>query len=128
MKLSPLPFAAALAAAMPLLAAVAQTSVPVPSPAASASPAAKPEQRNLTPAELRDSATEPGDLRPDRRVTPQVNIPISKNAPPKPAFVPATRGKTGPSGGIDDAAARCSALADATAREQCRDKLAVQGR
>jgi len=36
---------------------------------------------------------------------------------------PPPRATATPSGGIDDAAARCGALADAQARDQCRDKL-----
>lgn len=114
-----------LAAATPHF-AVAQTVAPVPSITASAPPAGKPEKKLLTPSELRDSATAPGDLRPERPVTPQVTIPLNKagQVPAKPVLNPPPRAKPAPSGGIEDAAARCGALADAKERDQCRDKLA----
>jgi len=115
-----------LLAAVPLPYAIAQTVAPPPSIAASAVPVGKPEKKNLTPSESRDSATAPGDLRPERRVTPQITIPLNNagQVPAKSVLTPPPRAKPAPSGGIDDAAARCAALADAQAREQCRDKLA----
>jgi hypothetical protein len=115
--------AASVAAAFTSIAS-AQPAASAPSIAASAAPTAKPEKRALSPAELRDSATTPGDLRPERRVTPQLSIPLNQNSPPKPALVPAPRATNAPSGGIDDSAARCAALADAQAREACRAKIA----
>ncbi len=106
--------------------ATAQTVAPPPGIAASAAPVGKPEKKLLTPSESRDSATAPGDLRPEQRVTPQITIPLNKagQVPAKAVLNPPPRAKPAPSGGIDDAAARCGALADAQAREQCRDKLA----
>ncbi len=131
MNLRCLALASALAAAVPLTTAVAQTAAPPPpGPAVAASVPlnTKTDKRNLTPAESRDSAPSAGDLRPDRRaVTPQISIPLNNKSgqlPPKALLNPAPRaGGTAPSGGIDDAAARCGALADSQAREQCRDKL-----
>ena len=117
--------AAAVLAAVALSSAMAQTSAPPPDLAASAAPAGKPEKKVLTPSESRDSATAAGDLRPERRVTPQISIPLNKagQAPSKSMLNPPPRATAAPSGGIDDAAARCGALADAQARDQCRDKL-----
>ena len=95
--------------------------------AASAVPVGKPEKKILTPSESRDSATAPGDLRPERRVTPQVTLPLTqagKAVPAKSVLTPPLRANPAPSGGIDDAAARCGALVDAQARDQCREKLA----
>ena len=124
-----LAFATALAAALPLSAALAQTSAPPPAATASAPLNLKPDnKRNLTPAEGRNSAPSAGDLQPDRRaVTPQISIPLNNKAgqlPPKALLIPPPRaGAPAPSGGIDDSAARCGALADAPAREQCLSKL-----
>jgi len=117
--------AAALLATVALPSAIAQTSASAPSVAASAATVGKPEKKVLTPSESRDSATAAGDLRPERRVTPQISIPLNKagQAPSKSMLNPPPRATAAPSGGIDDAAARCGALADAQARDQCRDKL-----
>ena len=126
MKTCCLAFAATVAVLAPLSGALAQASAPLPGAAASVPLTGKPETRTLSPTELRDSAPTAGALRPeDSRVAPQVSIPLNKagQAPAKSMFVPAPRAKTAPSGGIDDAAARCGALADAQARDQCRDKL-----
>lgn len=100
-------------------------SAPLPGPVASAPRVAKPPPRLMSPAETRDSATMPGELRPDQPAKPQINIPFGKSAdaPPKPAARGASR--TGPAG-INDAVARCEAMADATERTKCRDGLARQ--
>lgn len=122
-------------AALPLCGAVAQTaatpskpaaSTPPPSLTASAPPSGAPEKRNLTPAEGRESATMAGDRRPQNPVTPQITIPLTKSGPasPKSLLSPPSRAKPAPSGGVDDSAARCAALADTQARDECRAKLA----
>ncbi len=121
--------ALATAAALVPLAAVAQTAAPpVPADAASVAPKAPPEKRNLTPTEGRDSAPKAGDLQPQQsRVAPQLSIPLNSKpgqVPLKGMVSPPPRAATAkPSGGVDDAAARCGAIADPQAREQCRDKL-----
>ena len=103
----------------------AQTPAPSPGPAASAPRDAKPRPRLMSPAQTRDSATMPGELRPGQPSQPQINIPFGKSAaaPPKPAARAASR--AGPAG-INDAVARCEAIADATERSKCRDGLARQ--
>ena len=118
----------AIAAALLALAsvgAVAQTPAPLPGPVASAPGAGKPPPRLMSPAETRDSATMPGERRPDQPARPQINIPLGKSADPpaKPATRAASR--TGPAG-INDAVARCEAIADTTERRKCRDGLARQ--
>ena len=94
-------------------------------PAASASaPAVKPGPRLLTPEEKRDNAAPADNARPEGTVTPQINIPLG----PKPAAPlklersrdPAARGT--PPAAIDDSAARCSALVDATERANCVER------
>lgn len=128
----------ALAAAPGFASAQATTQVTPPAPASTASvpmpvPAApKTGPRLLSPAEARDSATAPGELRPERRVTPQISVPLGRRTPsdddaekrPQPA-----RAKPLPaSGKIDDAAARCEAQRGEQVRAKCRDDLARQNR
>lgn len=118
----------ATAAAFVLSSALAQTAAPPPpADAASVAPKGPPEKRNLTPAEGRDSAPTAGDLRPQQsRVAPQLSIPLNTKAgqvPLKGLVNPPPRATAKPSGGVDDSAARCTAIADPQAREQCRDKL-----
>jgi hypothetical protein len=121
-----LPLAAALTLAAWLISSIAQTATAPPLPEASAPTVAKPLPRPLSPNELRDSATAPGDLRPEDPVRPQISIPFGK----KPALAPEPRAqrRTGSAsataGGIDDASARCEAEADTQARLACRGKLA----
>jgi hypothetical protein len=130
MKTYALPFAAALMLALSPFPATAQASAPLPNAAASASPAAKAGPRLLTPAESRDSASPPGDLRPERPVAPQINIPLGKT--PRPSVKSESRavrpGKAASAGGIDDAAARCEAQADEQVRAKCRDDRARDAR
>jgi len=69
-----------------------------------------------------DKAQAPGDLRPERRVSPQIAVPLtpegrvirgrSQDARVKPA-----------QGGIDDRAARCRAMKTATERQECETRL-----
>ena len=130
MKFNCLPLAAALTLAVSLFSASAQISAPPPPSAASALPAAKPGPKPLTPTELRDSATPPGDLRPEDRVKPQISIPLGKG-PPAPLKLEsraAPRGTAAAPGGIDDASARCEAELDEQVRATCRDKLAHAAR
>jgi hypothetical protein len=112
---------AAAAAAAAWASAEAQTDAK-PAPAAASAPlAAKAGPKRLTPTELRDSATMPGDLRPEDRVTNQIVIPLRKGAGPRKAPVSsARRPAAAASGGIDDSAARCEAEASGQASETCR--------
>ena len=130
MKINCTPLAAALAFALTLPAATAQTSVTGPVPGASAPRPAKPPPRSLTPAELRDSASSPADEPPAGAVTPQISIPLGKKPvlPLKPYSRAARRDAPAAPGGIDDAAARCEAQASESARAECRDKLTSAAR
>jgi hypothetical protein len=136
MKMRCLSLAAAAACAALPWGAMAQASAPAPMAAASASPVAKPGPRRLTPQESRDSATAPGDLRPEHAVVPQINIPFGKKqaAPLKPQSnagrsANASRSASAASAaGIDDAVARCEAESDKQVRASCRARLARQDR
>ena len=126
-------FAAALALAVLPLATMAQASAPLPSsphPAASAPILIKPGPRLLTPHESRDSATQPGDLRPERPVTPQISIPFGKTPPPATAPNPnaARRNPSPGPAGVEDAVARCEAQIGEQVRAKCRDRLAREAR
>ena len=125
-----LPLAAALTLAACLISSIAQTATAPPLPGASAPTVVKPMPRPLSPTELRESATPPGDLRPQEPVRPQINIPLGKK--PVASLAPEPRaqrriGSTSASaaaGGINDASARCEAETDTQARLACRGKLA----
>lgn len=120
MKLFSLPLAIAMAFALPSAPAQAQASAPLATAAASAPRPTKPARRLLTPEQARQSATAPGELRPERQVAPQIVIPLTKKPqPPTNPNLP-RKGKATPSGGIDDAVARCEAQSDPQARARCR--------
>jgi len=92
--------------------ALAQTGLPGIAP--SAPRPAKPAPRLMTPAETRDSAAAPGQLRPERPVLPQVSIPLGK-MPPRPA----ARAGSASTGAVHDATARCMALESEPERAKC---------
>ena len=148
MTLRTCPLLAALVAAVILAAngaraaevktAVAAASAPVLiiQPAASAPLPAKRQTRPLTAAEKRESAAPPGELRPERTITPQLTIPLGKNAPDASVTKPRSTGlpPTGTSTGtglatsgkpavpaLNDSAGRCAAIADEHERAMCRE-------
>lgn len=130
MKIRHLPLAAALALAAVGFAAQAQVAASAPILAASAAPAAKTGPRLLTPTQSRDSGTTAGDVRPERRVTPQVNIPLGKKpTPPTQPKRPPGNAQSGGAGagGINDGAARCEAQVGEQERAQCHARLARDG-
>ena len=125
------PVAALLACVALPPGAWAQASAPdAQSPAASAPAAAKPRPSPLTPQQLRESATSPGELRPEHATVPQVNVPLGRKpaVPVKPQSKASRRGEAEPADGIDDAVARCEAQADRQVRADCRAKMAIEGR
>ena len=106
----------------------ASAPVLVVKPAASAPVPGKRQTRPLTAAEKRESAASPGELRPERTITPQITIPLGKTPPDAARTTPGTStgtgtGKTGkPSGSaVNDSAGRCAAIADENERAKCRD-------
>jgi len=108
-------------------AAMAQASAPAA--AASAPPLTKPGPRLATPAESRDRTSPPGELRPERPVTPQISIPVGRTAAPPSKTDPRTGRAAKPlfSGKVDDAVARCEAELGARERAECRERLAHEG-
>jgi hypothetical protein len=110
------------------LSALAQVSPPEPAAAASALPlpAPQPSPRLMSPTELRDVGSPPGDLRPEHPVTTQINIPLGKKLPPpsKAEARAARRGYPASVGGTtNDTTARCMAIADEHARDECLAKV-----
>jgi hypothetical protein len=104
----------------------ARVPAPLAAPAASAPPVAnKAKARGLTPAERRDSAVVPGDVRPEDPVVPQISIPIGKT-PPAPTLSKAQQqrqDKAAAMGGVDDSVARCKAAATPAERDACLTRL-----
>ena len=107
--------AAQMAAVPPKAAASAASAVlaaPVPKVAA-------PAPRVLSPAQQMQENAPVDDTRPEGTVTPQIMIPLGQKSP---SLI--RQDKSTPAGNrIDDSAARCEAIADATERAACRDKL-----
>ena len=100
-------------------------------PASGASaPAAPVGPRLRSPAETGKNATAPGDLRPERPVTPQISIPFGKSPPPpsKREERVIQRATAASGGGVDDAAARCEAQVDDQVRAACRARLAREAK
>ena len=127
-----LSFAAALTIAVMPLMAIAQASAAAPESGASAVVPlrTKPGPRLLTPIESRGSATQPGDVRPERPVTPQISIPLGKTPPAArtPEPIGAKPNRLPAPVGLEDAVARCEAQAGEQVRAKCRDRLAREAR
>jgi hypothetical protein len=123
MKVRCLSFALAFAS-WAVLAANAQQPEPAQPGAASAAPTTKRGPRSMSPAEKGESASPVGDLRPERPVAPQINVPLGKKALTlqKPTARPAPTRSPAATGSIDDDAARCEAQAADPMHAKCRDK------
>jgi hypothetical protein len=79
----------------------------------------------MTPAEKRDSAAVPGDVRPGEPVVPQLSIPLGRT-PPAPTLSKAQQQrqqKAAAMGGVDDSLARCKAAAAPAERDACLTRL-----
>ena len=104
-----------------------QMKVEAPGAAASAASSVPVGPRVMTPEQRRAGASLPGEIRPERAVTPQISIPLGRSAP-GPIKLPtrdAARRTPASPGAIDDAAARCEAQPGQQARAKCRDELAT---
>ena len=105
----------------------ASAPVLVVKPAASAPVPVKRQTRPLTAAEKRESAASPGELRPERTITPQITIPLGKIPPDAARASTGSRTGTGtgtgkPSGSaVNDSAGRCAAIVDENERAKCRE-------
>ena len=117
-----------LAAAAAPVVVLAQASAPASLSGASAPPAPKPALRPMTPVEK--SRTAAPELRPERPVVPQLNIPLGKKSQPSQSSEPtAPRSRSAASSAvIGDAAARCEAELSERVRATCRDRLAHEAK
>jgi len=115
-----------LVAVSPL--AAAQARISIPAPVASAAAGAQPGRHLMSPEALRDSATAPGSLRPERPALPQLTWPVGVPPPEPTASAPGALppNPAASAGGISDAVARCEAKTSALERRQCRRQLAHQ--
>ena len=84
MKIPCLPLITALALAGSALGTTAETRAPAPAAGASAPAAGKPGPRLMSPAEMNENASPPGELRPENAVTPQIVIPLRKQPSVQP--------------------------------------------
>jgi hypothetical protein len=108
--------AAAQMAAVPPKAAASAASAVLSAPVPKVAP---PAPRVLSPAQQMQENAPVDDTRPEGTVTPQIMIPLGQKSP---SLI--RQDKSTPAGKrIDDSAARCEAIADATERAACRDKL-----
>lgn len=108
--------AAAQMAAVPPKAAASAASAVLAAPVPKVAP---PAPRVLSPAQQMQENAPVDDTRPEGTVTPQIMIPLGQKSP---SLI--RQDKSTPAGKrIDDSAARCEAIADATERAACRDKL-----
>jgi hypothetical protein len=131
-------FATALVLALPSFGALAQASspptlpdltAPAASAASTASAASKTGPRLRSPVEAGNRAAAPGDLRPERPVSPQISIPFGKKpAAPTKGEERVVREGNPARNGVDDAAARCEAQADEQLRAACRARLAHESK
>ena len=97
--------------------------------AASAPVQSKTRPRPMTAAEQSESATVPGDHRPEEPVVPQIHIPLGKRPVlPETRAEAQRRSKVEARGGIDDDVARCKAAATAAARDECQTRLRKTGK
>jgi hypothetical protein len=112
---------------LPAASAPAGAAASTPSAAASSAKTAKALRRPLTPEEMRDSASFPGDLRPDGPPTPQIKVPLGrKPPPPSDAVASAARRDAAVSPSkIDDRVARCKGQPTAEQRAACAQGLAA---
>ena len=93
--------------------AVASKSASTPAPVSTS--ASRPI--GSTAVEAADNAQEPGKLRPENRVVPQIVLPLSSDRNSRDS----ARGSASPTAGqIDESAARCAAQKTKAARQDCK--------
>jgi hypothetical protein len=118
---------AAWLAAAPAIALAQSTAAPDAS--ASAPSVLKPNAEPSAAQRTREAAAAmPGDLRPERKPVPQIQVPLGKDPSASEPLPRAPRPARAASAGIDDAVARCEAEPDKHVRAACRARLAREGR
>ena len=88
-----------------------------------------PGPRLRSPAETGSRATTPGDLRPERPVTPQISVPLGKPQPVGAGETRPVRRQAAPAvGAVDNAVSRCESELDDRMRATCRARLAHESK
>jgi hypothetical protein len=93
-------------------------------------PRTTPAPKPLSPQQARETATMPGELRPEQPTVPQINVPLGKgaaDAAPNPQPKAASGPQAASAAGVNDAVARCEAEKDKDVRARCRARLAREG-
>jgi hypothetical protein len=93
----------------------AQNALPDPADPA-ATKAVRPQPRPMTPVQQAQATATPGELRPERPVTPQIQAPIGRVPPATTEPTPV------PTETLDQRLARCQAELGEKARTECRQR------
>ncbi len=112
----------AAACAQSVMHAPVPASAPVPAPAAS-----KPILPRSTAVRAAEKSNEPGTLRPEQRVIPQISMPLKSANSPSPAAPAASLPAGSVPGAVNDGAARCRASSGAKEMAACERGLAASG-
>ena len=97
-------------------------SAPVPMPAAS-----QAIPLRSTAVKAAENANEPGKLRPEQRVIPQISVPLKGNPGLSPAAPVTTLPAGSVPGAVNDGAARCLATSGAKEMAACERGLPASG-
>ena len=111
-------------------AAASQSVMPPASLASAPAPvtaASQPVPTRSPAVKAAEYANEPGKLRPEQRVIPQISVPLKGSNSPSPAAPAASRPAGSVSGAVNDGAARCLATRGAKEKAACERALAASG-
>ena len=109
-------------------AACAQSVVPPQPPPSAPMPAAsQPIPTRSTAVKAAENSNEPGRLRPEQRVIPQISLPLKGSNTPSPADPAASLPAGSVPGAVNDGTARCLATSGAKERAACERGLPAPG-
>lgn len=117
------PLAIVLLALGTASAQAAPAATDAPAPPASAASQAIPLRS--TAVKAAENANEPGELRPEQRVIPQLSIPLKRGASPVAPAASLPAGSV--PGAVNDGTARCKATSGAKEMAACERGLAASG-
>ena len=115
-------FSSAACAQQTVLSPPLPASAPVPAAAAS-----KPIPTRSTAVKAAENANEPGVLRPEQPVIPQITLPLKGRNSPSSAAPSASLPAGSVPGAVNDGAARCLATSGAAEKAACERGLAASG-
>lgn len=99
----------------------------LPSASAPAPAASRPIPLRSTAVKAAENANEPGRMRPEQRVIPQISLPLKPSAGPLSAAPSASLPAGSVPGAVNDGAARCLASSGAKALAACEPGLPASG-